>query len=166
MPDINKEIFGVSLLESISPFLTNQTLWFIWCGIVCCYFSWEFILSYHLWYFKILVKSRGGGTFSILLLIYWSFHRLVPLMVGWSAVCCVIGLMAFLRLDLLLARLIFRCFLRRSVLTTSFHLNFGLPWNVGPSTLKLLIFFVHDVSSCQYKWPVNLSLFHLRTSSI
>ena len=62
------------------------------------------------------------------------------------------GLMAFLHLDLSLARLIFRCFLRRSALTTSFHFNFGLPRDVGPSTLKLMNFFVHDVSSCRNKY--------------
>ena len=57
--------------------------------------------------------------------------------------------MAFLHLDLSLASAIFSCFLRRSALTTSFHLNFGLPWGVGPSTSKFMIFFVYDVSSCQ-----------------
>ena len=57
---------------------------------------------------------------------------------GWSAICCVTGLMAFLYLDLSLARLIFRCLLHRSVLTTSFHINIGLPQDVGPSTLKLI----------------------------
>ena len=39
-------------------------------------------------------------------------------------------------------------FLYRSLLTTSFHLNFGLPQEVGPLTTKFIIFFVHDVSSC------------------
>ena len=97
-------------------------------------------------------------------LTYWSFHLLVPLIVGWSAIYCVTGLMAFLHLDLSLARLIFRCFLLRSALIASFHLNFGLPWGVALSTLKLMIFFFHDVSSCRYKLPDNLSLFHLRTS--
>ena len=52
---------------------------------------------------------------------YWSFHLPVPLIVVWSAICCVTDLMAFLHLDLSLARLIFRCFLRRSTLTTLFH---------------------------------------------
>ena len=65
-----------------------------------------------------------------------------------------------------LARLIFRCFLRRSALATSYHLNFGLTRDVGLFTLKLMTFFVHDVSSCQYKWPDSLSLFHLRTTSM
>ena len=36
-------------------------------------------------------------------------------------------------------------FLSRSSLSTSFDLNFGLPGDVGASTLKLMIFFVHDV---------------------
>ena len=73
--------------------------------------------------------------------------------------------MAFLHLDLSLARLRFRCFLRRSVLTTSFHLNFGLPQDVGQSAWKLMIFFVDDLS-CRYKWSDSFSLFDLRTSSI
>ena len=100
------------------------------------------------------------------LLTYWSFPLHFPLIVGWSAFCCVTGLMAFLHLDLSLASAIFSCFLRRSALTTSFHLNFGLPRGVGPSTSKFMIFFVHDVSSCRCKCPDNLNLFHLRTSSI
>ena len=74
--------------------------------------------------------------------------------------------MTFLHVDLPLARLTFKCFLRRSALTTSFNLNFGLPWDVGLSTLRLMTFFIPDVSSCCYKWPDSLSLFHLRTFSI
>ena len=97
---------------------------------------------------------------------YWLIHLLVPLIVGWSAICCVTGLMAFLHLDLSLARLTFRCFLYRSVLPTSFHFNFDLPQDFGLSTLKLMILFVHDFSSCLYKWPNSLSLFHLKTLSI
>ena len=100
------------------------------------------------------------------LLTELSFHLLIPLIVGWSGICYVTGLMAFLHVDLSLTRLIFRCFWRRSALTKSFHLNFGLPWYVGPSTLKLMIFFVHDFSSCQYKWADSLNLFHLITSLI
>ena len=96
---------------------------------------------------------------------YWSFYLLVPLIVGWSALCCVTGLTAFFHLDLSLGRPRFRCFLRRSALTTSFHLNFGLPRHVGQSALKLMIFFNDDVS-CRYKWSDSLGLFHLRTSSI
>lgn len=68
-------------------------------------------------------------------------------------------------LDLSLSKLIFRCFLRRSVLTTYFQFNFGLLRYVGRSTLKLMIFFVRDVSFCHYKSPDSLSLFRLKTSS-
>ena len=89
-----------------------------------------------------------------------------PLIVGWSAIDCVNGLISFLHLDLSLARVIFRCFLHRSALTTSFDIKFGLPGDLGPSTLKLMIFFVHDVYFCQYKCPDSLSLFHPRTSLI
>ena len=39
----------------------------------------------------------------IYLLTYWSFPLRFPLIVGWSAFCCVTGLMAFLHLDLSLA---------------------------------------------------------------
>ena len=80
-------------------------------------------------------------------LTYWPFHLFVPLIVDWAAVCCVTGLMAYQHLDLSLARLVFSCFLRRSALTTSFHLNFGLPRDVCSSRLKLMIFFVHDDTS-------------------
>ena len=45
------------------------------------------------------------------------------------------------------------------------HLSFCLPQEVGPSTTKFIIIFVH-VSSYQYKWPDNQSLFHLSISSI
>ena len=109
-------------------------------------------------------SSRLQMFFKIL--NYWSFHLLAPLIVGWSAIWYVTGLMVFLHVDLPLARLTSRCFLRRSALTISFRLNIGLPWYVGPSTLKLMIFFVHDVSSARYKWRDSLSLFYLRTSSI
>ena len=97
-------------------------------------------------------------------MIIFTFYFTGRFIVGWSTIWCVTGLMAFLHLGLSLVRLIFRCFLRRSTLTTSFHLNFGLPRDVGQSIIKLIIFLVHDVSSCWYKWPDNL--FHLRTSSI
>ena len=54
----------MSLLKSVLPFLTNQAARFISCGIGRSYFSGNFFLSFLLWYdFKILVKSRGGGTF-------------------------------------------------------------------------------------------------------
>ena len=39
-----------------------------------------------------------------IMLTYWSFQLLVPLIVGWSAICCVTDLMAFLQSDLPLAR--------------------------------------------------------------
>ena len=70
---------------------------------------------------KELIKKVDCFRTKMILRTYWSFHPLVPLIVGWSAICCVTGLMAFLHLYLSLARLIFRCFLRRSALTTSFH---------------------------------------------
>ena len=61
---VHKEIFRVSLLKSVLPFLTNQATRFISRGIGHFYFSGSFLLSFLLWYdFKILVKSRGGGTF-------------------------------------------------------------------------------------------------------
>ena len=107
-----------------------------------------------------LVNKADNTAGCYILLTCWLFHLLFPLMVGSSAVCCVTSLMAFLHLDLSLARLIFRCFL---YISASFHLNFGLPRDDGPSTLKHMIFFVHDVSSCQYKWSDSLSLVHLRT---
>ena len=48
-------------------FLTNQAAWFISRGIGGSYFSRNFVLSFILWYdLKILVKSRGGGTFLCL----------------------------------------------------------------------------------------------------
>ena len=44
--------------------MTNQAAQFISRGIGRSYFSGNFLLSFLLWYdFKILVKSRGGGTF-------------------------------------------------------------------------------------------------------
>ena len=73
--------------------------------------------------------------------------------------------MAFLHLDMSLVRLIFRPFLRRSALTTPFNHNFGLPRDVDPSALKLILV-VWVVSSCQCKWPNSLSILHLRRSSI
>ena len=61
---VNYEIFRVSLLKSVLPCLTNQAPRFISRGIDRSYFSGNFLLSFLLWYdFKILVKSRGGGTF-------------------------------------------------------------------------------------------------------
>ena len=65
---------------------------------------------------------------------YWSFPLRFPLIAGWSAFCWVTGLMVFLHLHLSPASAISSCFLQRSALITSFHLNFGLPWGVGPST--------------------------------
>ena len=63
-PRVSQEIFRVSLLKSVLPFLTNQAARFISRGIGRSYFSGNFLLSFLLWYdFKILVKSRGGGTF-------------------------------------------------------------------------------------------------------
>ena len=57
----------MSLLKSVLLFLTNQTAQFISHGISRCYFHGNFLLSFLLWYdFKILVKSRGGGTFLCL----------------------------------------------------------------------------------------------------
>ena len=59
--------FCMSLLKSVLPF--NQAAWFISHGIGCSYFSRNFLLSFLLWYdFKILVKSRQGGTFLCLAL--------------------------------------------------------------------------------------------------
>ena len=63
----------------------------------------------------------------------------------------VTGMMTFLHLDLSLARLIFRCFLQRSALTTSSQITFSQLRHVGLSKLKFLVFFVHDVSSYRYK---------------
>ena len=48
-------------------FSTNQAVQFISHGVSCSYFSGDFLLPFLLWYdFKILVKSRGGGTFLCL----------------------------------------------------------------------------------------------------
>ena len=59
----------MSLLKSVLPFLTNQATRLILRGIGRSYFSGNFLLSFLLWYdFKILVKSKGGGTFSCLAL--------------------------------------------------------------------------------------------------
>ena len=91
------------------------------------------------------------------LLIYWSFHCHIPLRVGWSLICCITGLMAFLHFNLPLTQLRLKQFLHRSLLTTSFHLNFTLTQEVGPSTTKFIIFFVHNVSSI---------LLHMSTSLI
>lgn len=80
----------------------------------------------------------------------------------------VTSLMALIiYLDLPLATLIFTilytsaCILHRSALTISFHLIFGLPRDVSLPTLKLIIFLVHEVSSCRYKWPDTLCLLDL-----
>ena len=52
------------LLKSVLPFLTNQAARLTSRAIGRSYFSGNFLLSFLLWYdFKILVKSRGGGTF-------------------------------------------------------------------------------------------------------
>ena len=57
------------LLKIVLPFLTNQAARFISCGIGHSYFSGNFLSSFFLWHsFKILVKQRGGGTFSSLAL--------------------------------------------------------------------------------------------------
>ena len=61
----------MSLVKSVLPFLTNQAALFISRGISRSYFSGNFPLSYHSFNgitFKILVKSRGGGTFLSLAL--------------------------------------------------------------------------------------------------
>ena len=64
----NKQLFKVGL-KSVLLFLTNQTVWFISRGIGPSYFSKNFLLPFLLWHnFKILVKSRGGGTFLCLAL--------------------------------------------------------------------------------------------------
>ena len=61
---ISTKKFSVSLLKIVLPFLTNQAARFISCGMSRFYFFGNFLLSFFLWYgFKILVKSRGGGTF-------------------------------------------------------------------------------------------------------
>ena len=70
-PHVNEEIFCMSLVKSVLPFLTNQAALFISRGISRSYFSGNFPLSYHSFNgitFKILVKSRGGGTFLSLAL--------------------------------------------------------------------------------------------------
>ena len=85
------------------------------------------------------------------LLLYLLFHLHVPLRVGSSPIFCITGLMAFLHFKLSLAKLRFKHFLHRSVLTTTFYLNFGLPQEVVPPSTKFLLIFFHDVSSCQCK---------------
>ena len=45
LPDIDKEIFCMSLLKTILSFLTNQVTWFCSCGII---FSREFHGAIHL----------------------------------------------------------------------------------------------------------------------
>ena len=53
--------------QNVVQVLTNQAGWFISYGISCSYFSRNLILSFLLWHdFKVLVKSRGGGTFLCL----------------------------------------------------------------------------------------------------
>ena len=64
---VNWEIFRVSVLKTVLPFLTNQAGWFISRGIGRSYVSRNLLLSFLLWYdFKIQVKSRGGDTFLCL----------------------------------------------------------------------------------------------------
>ena len=63
---------------------------------------------------------------------------------GWGAIGCITGLMAFLQS--ITSQTDIHVFFGMSVLTMSFHLNFGLRQDVGLSTLKFMIFFVHDVS--------------------
>ena len=78
----------------------------------------------------------------------------------------VTDLMAFLHFNLSLVKLRLKHFLHQSLLTTSFHINFGLRHELCSSTTKFIIFVVHDAFPCQYKWPGNWSLFHVSTSSI
>ena len=66
-PDITEKIFSVSLLKSVFPVLTNQAEGFISRGIDCSYSSRNFLLSFLLCHdCKVLVKSKGGGTFLCL----------------------------------------------------------------------------------------------------
>ena len=59
----------MSLLKTVLPFFTNQTMQFISHGIGCSYFSQNLLLSFLLWYgFKIQVKLRGGDIFFYLAL--------------------------------------------------------------------------------------------------
>ena len=61
------EKFSVWVYWKVLQFLTNQAARFISHGMVRSYFSGNSLLSFLLWYdFKILVKSRGGGTFLCL----------------------------------------------------------------------------------------------------
>ena len=85
---------------------------------------------------------------------------------GWGPICCVTGLMAFLHYNLSLAKLRLKHFLHWLLLTTSFNLNFSQPAEFGLSVTTFIILFIHVVSSCQYKWRDNWSLFHLSTSSV
>ena len=56
-PRVSQEIFRVSLLKSVLPFLTNQATRFISRGVGRSYFSGNCLPSFLLWYgFKILVK--------------------------------------------------------------------------------------------------------------
>ena len=62
--------------EKCFAILKNQAAWFISRGISRSYFSRNFLQSFLLWYdFKILVKSRGGGTFSCLASSVLTFGR-------------------------------------------------------------------------------------------
>ena len=56
--------FLCEFTEQCFAVLTNQAMQIILCGVGHSYFSWIFPLSFFLWYyFKIQVKSRGGGIF-------------------------------------------------------------------------------------------------------
>ena len=57
-------------------------------------------------------------------------------------------------------------FFSKSALTTSTHLNLGHPRSVGPSTLKINIFFGHLEPSWLYRCLDNLSLSHMIISSM
>ena len=57
LPRVSQEIFRVSLLKSVLPFLINQAARFISRGVGHSYFSGNCLPSFLLWYgFKILVK--------------------------------------------------------------------------------------------------------------
>ena len=59
--------FQCEFTEKCFVVLTNQATWFISRGIGRSYFSENFLLSFLLCYdFKILVKSRAGGSFLCL----------------------------------------------------------------------------------------------------
>ena len=74
LPDANKEIFCMSLLKCMLPFLTNQVAQFISCGdIGCFYFSGNRLLLPFLlpaWFQdSSQIKAREGCTFSCLSIV-------------------------------------------------------------------------------------------------